>query len=140
MNKAYMEAEKAFDIGEVPVGAVIVCNKTIIARSYNQVEMLRDVTAHAEVLAITSAANYLSSKYLNNCTLYVTLEPCCMCAGAIKWSQLGKLVYGAADDKNGFMKYGKQLLHPKTKLEYGLLNEKCSTLISTFFKNKRDLA
>lgn len=137
MQKAYQEAEKALESGEVPIGAVVVCNKTIIARAHNQIEMLNDVTAHAEILAITSASNYLSAKYLPDCTLYVTLEPCCMCAGAIKWSQLGKLVYGAADDKNGFMTYGKEMMHPKTKIAYGLLNDKCSTIIKDFFKQKR---
>ena len=137
MQKAYQEAEKALDIGEVPIGAVVVCNQTIIARAHNQIEMLNDVTAHAEILAITSASNYLSAKYLPDCTLYVTLEPCSMCAGAIKWSQLGKLVYGAADDKNGFMKHGKGMLHPKTKVAFGLLNQKCGGILKDFFKKKR---
>lgn len=137
MQKAYQEAEKALDIGEVPIGAIIVCNETVIARAHNQIEMLNDVTAHAEILAITAAANYLSAKYLNQCTLYVTLEPCCMCAGAIKWAQLGKLVYGAADDKNGFMKHGKDMLHPKTKVAYGLNHEKCGAILKDFFKQKR---
>jgi len=137
MHKAYQEAEKALDIGEVPIGAIIVCNDTVIARAHNQIEMLSDVTAHAEILAITSASNYLSAKYLPDCTLYVTLEPCSMCAGAIKWSQIGKLVYGAADDKNGFMKHGKDMLHPKTKVAFGLLHDKCSNILKDFFKKKR---
>lgn len=137
MEKAYQEAEKALELGEVPIGAVVVCNQTIIARAHNQIEMLNDVTAHAEILAITSASNYLSAKYLPDCTLYVTLEPCNMCAGAIRWSQLGKLVYGAADNKNGFMKFGKEMMHPKTKIAFGLLNEKCSGIIKDFFKQKR---
>lgn len=137
MQKAYQEAEKALDIGEVPIGAVVVCNQTIIARAHNQIEMLNDVTAHAEILAITSASNYLSAKYLPDCTLYVTLEPCSMCAGAIKWSQVGKLVYGAADDKNGFMKHGKEMLHPKTIVAFGLLNVKCGGILKDFFKTKR---
>ncbi len=137
MHKAYQEAEKALEIGEVPVGAIIVCNETVIARAHNQIEMLNDVTAHAEILAITAAANYLSAKYLNDCTLYVTLEPCCMCAGALKWSQIGKLVYGAADDKNGFMKHGKDMLHPKTRVAFGLLQDKCKGILTDFFKTKR---
>ena len=137
MKQALAEAHKAADAGEVPVGAVIVCNKQIIARAHNQTQLLSDVTAHAEMLAITAAATYLGSKYLTDCTLYVTLEPCPMCAGALYWSQLSKVVYGASDDTRGFMRYGKELLHPKTKLEYGILHDDCAQLIKTFFKQKR---
>lgn len=138
MKKAFQEAQKAMELGEVPVGAVVVCENQIIARSHNSTELLTDVTAHAEIIAITAASTYLGSKYLNNCTLYVTLEPCIMCAGAINWAQLGRLVYGASDDKKGFMTYGKELLHPKTKLEYGIMMEECSELLKQFFKSKRN--
>ena len=137
MKQALAEAQKAAEIGEVPVGAVIVSNKQIIARAHNQTQLLNDVTAHAEMLAITSAATYLGSKYLTDCTLYVTLEPCPMCAGALYWSQLTKVVYGASDDTRGFMRYGKELLHPKTKLEYGILHEECAAIIKDFFQAKR---
>jgi len=105
MKKAIQEAQLAFDAGEVPVGAVVVCNNVVIAKAHNQVEILNDITAHAEILAITAAANYLGSKYLDDCKMYVTLEPCVMCAGALKWSRISRLVYGASDDKGGFMKY-----------------------------------
>lgn len=137
MKKAIEEAKLAAEKGEVPVGAVIVCNHTIIAKAHNEVEGLSDITAHAEILAITAASNYLGSKYLEECTMYVTLEPCPMCAGAIHWARIGKLVYGAADDKRGFMNYGKQMLHKKTKLEYGVRNEECTHLIKNFFKELR---
>ncbi len=137
MKQALREAEKAYEAGEVPVGAVVVCQNQIIARGYNQTEQLNDVTAHAEIIALTAAANYLGSKYLDDCTLYVTLEPCVMCAGALAWAQLDRLVYGAPDDKRGFMRFGKTLLHPKTKLEYGILSEECSSLLKAFFKTKR---
>lgn len=137
MKQAYNEALKAYENGEVPVGAVVVCNNTIIARGYNQTEALTDVTAHAEIIVITSANGYLGSKYLSDCTLYVTLEPCVMCAGAIKWSQMSRVVYGASDDKGGFMKYGKELLHPETKLEFGIMNNECSALLKKFFKERR---
>lgn len=137
MKQALIEAKKAFEMGEVPVGAVIVSNKHIIARAHNQTEMLTDVTAHAEMIAITAAADYLGGKYLKDCTLYVTLEPCNMCAGALYWSQVGRVVYGAGDDKRGFMNYGKQMLHPKTKVEYGVLHEECSELLKMFFREKR---
>ena len=137
MKQALMEAQKAFRKGEIPVGAVIVSNSQIIARAHNNTEQLNDVTAHAEIMAITSAADYLGSKYLNDCTLYVTLEPCVMCAGALNWAQLGKLIYGAVDEKRGFMLYGKSLLHPKTKVEFGIMNKECSTLMTAFFERKR---
>lgn len=137
MKKAILEAELAAGAGEVPVGAIIVCNNAVIAKAHNQVEKLHDITAHAEILAITSASNYLGSKYLEDCTLYVTLEPCVMCAGALKWARLGRVVYGASDDKGGFMKYGKELLHPSTRLEYGISHETCSDMLKSFFKAKR---
>lgn len=138
MKEAIKEAKKARLAGEVPVGAVVVANKTIIARAHNQTELLNDVTAHAEILAITAATSHLGAKYLNDCTLYVTLEPCVMCAGALSWAQMGKVVYGASDDQRGFMRYGKELLHPATKLEFGVLHEVCSDLIQQFFKEKRE--
>ena len=138
MKQALKEAEAAFELGEVPVGAVVVCQNQIIARAHNQTEQLNDVTAHAEVLALTAASNYLGSKYLQDCTLYVTLEPCVMWAGALQWAQLGRLVYGAPDDKRGFMAFGKKLLHPRTQVEYGVLLEECSTLMKSFFRKLRD--
>lgn len=137
MKQALKEAEKAYELGEVPVGAIVVCNNQIIARGHNQTEQLNDVTAHAEIIALTAAANYLGSKYLDDCTLYVTLEPCVMCAGALSWAQLDRLVYGAEDEKRGFMRFGKGLLHPKTKIEYGILTEDCGLLMKAFFKEKR---
>jgi tRNA(adenine34) deaminase len=138
MKQALAEAQKALEEGEVPVGAVIVCEGRIIARAHNQTEMLTDVTAHAEILALTAASSYLGSKYLQDCTLYVTLEPCVMCAGALAWAQLGRVVYAASDDKRGFMLHGgKDLLHPKTKLEMGIMQEECGQLVSSFFKGKR---
>lgn len=137
MKEALKEAKIALIKDEVPIGAVIVYKNKIVARTYNQIETLRDTTAHAEILAITSATNFLNSKYLNECTIYITLEPCVMCAGALYWSQVGKVVFGAADDKRGFMRYGKELLHPQTKLEYGILHDECSKLIQEFFRNKR---
>lgn len=137
MKKAFEQAQNAFDEGEVPVGAVIVSNNIIIAKAYNQVEKLNDPTAHAEIIAITSATNYLGSKYLENCTLYVTLEPCLMCASALNWAKIDRIVYAAEDKKNGFMKCGKSVLHPKTKLEFGLMSEISSNLLKTFFQDKR---
>ena len=138
MKQALVEAQKAFEEGEVPVGAVIVCEGRIIARAHNQTEMLTDVTAHAEILALTAASSYLGSKYLQDCTLYVTLEPCVMCAGALAWAQLGRVVYAASDDKRGFMLHGgKTLLHPKARLEMGIMQEECGQLVSSFFKGKR---
>ncbi len=137
MEQAIKEAAKAMDAGEIPVGAVIVCQKQIIARAHNQTQILNDVTAHAEIMAITSAAAYLGSKYLRDCTLYVTLEPCIMCAGALFWSQIDRVVYGASDEKRGFMHYGKELLHPNTKLEYGIRHDECSEMIKKFFLQKR---
>ena len=137
MERAMEQAILAFEKDEVPVGAVIVCEGRIIGRGYNQAEHLRDVTAHAEMIAMSAACEFLGSKYLEECTLYVTLEPCVMCAGALRWAQIGKMVYGAADDKYGFMKYGKDILHPKTKLEYGLMEEDAKVLLQRFFKAKR---
>lgn len=137
MQQALKEAQKAYEAGEVPVGAIVVCQNQIIARGYNQTEQLNDVTAHAEIIALTAAANYFGSKYLDDCTLYVTLEPCVMCAGALSWAQLGRLVYGAEDEKRGFMRFGKGLLHPKTKVEYGILAEECGELLKAFFKQRR---
>ena len=137
MQQAFIEARKALDAGEVPVGAVIVCEGRIIARGFNQTERLNDVTAHAEIIAMTAATDYLGSKYLDECSLYVTLEPCPMCAGALAWAQLSRLVYGASDDKRGFMRFGKELLHPKTKVAMGMMQDECSHLIKQFFKEKR---
>ena len=136
MKKALQEAESAFEKGEVPVGAIIVVDNKVIARTHNLTEMLNDVTAHAEMQAITSAANFIGGKYLKNCTLYVTLEPCQMCAGALYWSQISKIVYGASDESRGFMKMGAQL-HPKTEIISGVLEKECSELMTTFFKSRR---
>ncbi len=137
MEQAIKQAKVAALKGEIPVGAVVVCQNKIIARAHNQTELLKDVTAHAEIIAITAAANFLGSKYLKDCTLYVTLEPCVMCGGAASWAQLGRVVYGAADDKKGFMRFGKTILHPKTKIEYGVKEEECSQLLKEFFQSKR---
>ena len=137
MRQALRQAQMAADLGEIPVGAIVVADQQIIARGHNQTEQLTDVTAHAEIIALTAAANFLGGKYLKGCTLYVTLEPCVMCAGALAWAQLDRLVYGAGDDKRGFMRFGRELLHPKTKLEYGVLHEECSALMTTFFRGKR---
>lgn len=137
MQQALKQARLAAQAGEVPVGAVIVSKNHIIARGHNLTEQLNDVTAHAEIIALTAAANHLGGKYLKNCTLYVTLEPCVMCAGALAWAQLDRLVYGAGDDKRGFMRFGKELLHPRTKVEYGVLHDACSALLSEFFSHKR---
>ncbi|TXB62798.1 nucleoside deaminase [Phaeodactylibacter luteus] len=137
MEKALQEAEEAFAAGEIPVGAVVVAHNQIIARAHNQTELLNDVTAHAEMLALTAAANHLGSKYLRQCTLYVTLEPCVMCAGALQWAQLGRLVYGAADEKRGYLRQGNGLLHPKTRVEYGVREAQCQGLLKAFFKARR---
>jgi tRNA(adenine34) deaminase len=136
MREALKEANKAFEADEIPVGAVVVCNKRIIARAHNLTERLNDVTAHAEMQAITAASNYLGAKYLNDCTLFVTLEPCTMCAGALFWSQIGRVVYGAADEKRGFTKSGGSL-HPKTEVSQGIMTEECSDLMVEFFRKKR---
>ena len=137
MKQALQEAQKAFGKGEVPVGAVVVCRDRIIARSHNLTETLTDVTAHAEMQAITAAANYLGGKYLSDCTLYVTVEPCVMCAGAIAWSQMGSLVFGAADEKRGYQRYAPQALHPKTNVRQGVLADECALLMKDFFKKRR---
>ena len=137
MRKALEEARRAFDADEIPVGAVVVCGDPIIARGHNLTEMLHDVTAHAEMQAITAAAEHLGGKYLDVCTLYVTVEPCIMCAGAIGWSQLGRLVYGASDPKRGYSFFAPQALHPKTKVVSGVLEEECAALMKEFFQHKR---
>ena len=137
MRQALMEAEKASERGEVPVGAVVVCCDRVIARAHNLTETLNDVTAHAEMQAITAAANYLGGKYLNDCTLYVTVEPCVMCAGAIGWSQLGRLVIGAMDEKRGYQKYAPQALHPKTVVVRDVMSDECASLMKEFFKRRR---
>lgn len=138
MKEALKEAQKAFDKDEVPVGAVIVCENKIIARAHNMTEQLNDVTAHAEMLAFTSATDFLGGKYLNECTLYVTLEPCVMCAGASYWTQLKKVVYASSDDKRGFKRISPSLLHPKTQVLSGVLKNEASELIQTFFQKKRN--
>ena len=136
MKKALQEAERAFDKGEIPVGAIIVVDNKIIARSHNLTELLNDVTAHAEMQSITAAANFLGGKYLKNCTLYVTLEPCQMCAGALYWSQISKIVFGATDENRGYQKLGTQL-HPKTQVIQGVLANECATMMKQFFAKKR---
>ena len=137
MRMALQEAQRAMEKDEVPIGAVIVCNNKLIARGHNQTEMLNDVTAHAEIIAITAASNNLGSKYLVDCTLYVTLEPCVMCAGALSWAQISNVVFGAYDEKRGFTSTDPRILHPKTSLLGGVLAEECSALIKEFFENKR---
>lgn len=137
MKMALEEAHLAAQKGEIPVGAVIVCGNRVIARTHNLTETLTDVTAHAEMQAITAAANYLGGKYLDGCTLYVTLEPCPMCAGAIGWAQLSRLVYGACDEKRGYTKFAPNVLHPKATVTSGILAEECAELMKDFFKNKR---
>lgn len=137
MQMAYREAQAAYADGEIPVGAVVVCNGMVIARSHNLTEMLNDVTAHAEMQAITAATNQLGGKYLNKCTMYVTLEPCVMCAGALGWSQLGRLVWGADDAKRGFSRFAPEALHPKTEIAKGVMAKECAEIIQEFFKNKR---
>lgn len=137
MQQALQEARKAAEAGEVPVGAVVVCRDRIIARAHNLTETLNDVTAHAEMQAITAAANALGGKYLTDCTLYVTVEPCVMCTGAIAWSQMGKLVFGAVDEKRGYRRYAPQALHPKTEVVTGVKAEECAQLMKDFFKKKR---
>ncbi|MGP8216166.1 MAG: nucleoside deaminase [Bacteroidia bacterium] len=138
MREALKEARKAYDKDEIPIGAVIVCAGSIIARAHNLTEQLTDVTAHAEMQAFTSAASHIGGKYLQECTLYVTIEPCIMCAGASFWAQLGRLVYGASDPKRGFMTVGTRLLHPKTIITSGILEDECSSILSSYFQSKRD--
>jgi tRNA(adenine34) deaminase len=137
MREALKEARKALEQDEVPVGAVIVCQDRIIGRGHNLTERLVDVTAHAEMQAFTAASNYLGAKYLDECTLYVTLEPCVMCAGAAFWTQIGRVVYGAADEKRGYTKTSASILHPRTTVVPGILEKECATLLTDFFKSKR---
>lgn len=137
MRQALLEAQKGYDEGEVPVGAVIVCRGRVIARAHNQTERLTDVTAHAEMLALTSASNYLGGKYLTECTLYVTVEPCTMCAGALGWSQITRIVYGCDDEKRGFQRFAPAALHPKTEVTAGVLAEECARLMKDFFNARR---
>lgn len=137
MNQALVEAEKAFAEGEVPIGAVVVCNGRIIARGHNLTERLHDVTAHAEMQAITAATESLGGKYLTDCCIYVTVEPCIMCAGALGWSQISRVVYGASDEKRGYRRFAPQALHPRCEVVAGVLEEECAGLMKVFFKNKR---
>lgn len=137
MRKALEQAQEAYEQDEIPVGAVVVCRDRIIARSHNLTELLHDVTAHAEMQAVTAAADSLGGKYLDACTLYVTLEPCTMCAGALGWAQLGRLVYGASDEKRGYSLFAPQALHPKTEVVAGVLAEDCAALMRRFFQQKR---
>ena len=137
MKLALKEAQKAEAADEIPIGAVIVCNDQVVAKAHNLTETLTDVTAHAEMQAITAASSLLGGKYLNQCTLYVTVEPCVMCAGAIGWSQLGRLVYGASDDKRGYVRYAPQALHPKTEVVKGVLEDEAAEMMKEFFREKR---
>ena len=137
MTEALKEAEKAMKLDEVPIGAIIVCDNQIIARAHNYTQRLNDVTAHAEMQAFTSASDYLGGKYLNECTLYVTLEPCVMCGGASFWTQIKRIVYGASDEKRGFSNIEESILHPKTEVIKGIHEEKCSKILHEFFQNKR---
>ena len=137
MKMALVEAQKAFDEDEVPIGAVIVCKGRVIARAHNLTEMLNDVTAHAEMQAITAAASNIGGKYLTDCTLYVTVEPCPMCAGAIAWSQMGRLVYGAEDEKRGYHRYAPDVLHPKTEVVSGVCADEAMAMMKKFFASKR---
>ena len=137
MRKALQEAQEAYAKGEIPVGAIVVVENRVIAKGHNLTEMLNDVTAHAEMQAITASANFLGGKYLKNCTLYVTLEPCSMCAGALYWSQISKIVYGASDAHRGYQTIGGKL-HPKTEVVFGVLEKECAALLQDFFKDKRN--
>jgi len=137
MNEALKQAQTALKQKEIPVGAVVVSNNRIIARGHNMTQKLDDVTAHAEMIALTSASNFLGAKYLDECTMYVTLEPCLMCAAALKWAHLGKLVFGASDPKEGYQLVEKNVLHPKTEISRGILEQECSVLLKDFFKEKR---
>jgi len=138
MNQALAEARKAYDAGEVPVGAVVVNGDRIIARAHNMTQQLTDATAHAEMIAVTAASNYLGAKYLSDCALFVTLEPCLMCASALKWAQMGRLVFGAGDPREGFTQFGPAVLHPRTKVSRGLLEEQCGGILRDFFAERRD--
>ena len=137
MKLALCEAQKAYDKGEIPIGAVIVCNGMTVARTHNLTETLNDVTAHAEMQAITAAAEHIGGKYLDDCTLYVTVEPCPMCAGALGWSHIGRIVYGAGDEKKGYKKFAPDVLHPKTKVTSGVCAEEAAELMKNFFKERR---
>lgn len=137
MRKALNEAEKAFELDEIPVGAVIVCQDRVVAKAHNLTEQLTDVTAHAEMQAFTAAADYIGGKYLKDCTLYVTLEPCVMCSGAAYWTQIGRIVYGASDPGRGFSSYEQRMLHPKTKITKGILEEETKDILTRFFARKR---
>ena len=137
MRKALVEAQAAYDEGEIPIGAIVVCQDRIIARAHNLTETLHDVTAHAEMQAITAAANELGGKYLTDCTLYVTVEPCTMCAGALGWSQIPRIVFGCRDEKRGYTDYASHALHPKCQVTGGVLEEECRQLMQDFFKSKR---
>ena len=137
MQRALQEARQAFHEGEIPIGAVVVSQNRIVARAHNLTETLTDVTAHAEMQAITAAANLLGGKYLGECTLYVTVEPCVMCAGALGWAQIGRIVYGASDEKRGFQKFAPEALHPKTEVVFGILENECAQLMRDFFQGKR---
>jgi tRNA(adenine34) deaminase len=137
MKRALAEAEQALAEGEIPVGAIVVCRNKVISRAHNLTETLNDVTAHAEMQAITAAANLLGGKYMTGCTLYVTLEPCVMCAGALGWSQIDRIVYGASDEKRGFLKFAPATLHPKTEILGGILQTECADIIKRFFEQRR---
>lgn len=137
MNEALKEAKLALALGEVPIGAVVVCNDKIIGRGHNLTERLNDVTAHAEMQAFTAAANYLGGKYLKNCTLYVSIEPCVMCAGASYWTQISRIVFGAHDQKRGYSRVGQSLMHPRTEIKSGVLETECGSLMKEFFLQKR---
>jgi tRNA(adenine34) deaminase len=137
MKEALKEAKRAYEMGEIPVGAVVVCQNRIVARAHNLTETLNDVTAHAEILAITAATQAIGGKYLPDCTLYVTLEPCVMCAGASAWAQMGRIVYGASDEKRGYQRFAPQCLHPKTVVESGFQEEESKELMRSFFKDRR---
>jgi len=138
MKEALKEAQNAYDMGEVPVGAIIVSNNVIIARAHNFTQKLNDVTAHAEMIAITSAAEALGGKYLKDCQLYVTLEPCIMCAGALAWAQIGEIYFGASDEKRGAGRLTENIYHPKTKIEFGIMKNECSEIMKAFFEERRD--
>lgn len=139
MKQAFNQAKLAFDSGEIPIGAVVVSNNKIIARAHNQTELLNDFTAHAEMLAFTSASEYFGNKYLNKCTLYVTLEPCVMCAGASFWTRISKVVYGASDPKKGYTSVANPLFHPKTEVISGIMEKECSEILDLFFETKRNI-
>ena len=137
MKQALAEANEAYKQGEIPIGAVVVCRDKVIAKSHNLTELLHDVTAHAEMQAITAAAEHLGGKYLNGCTLYVTVEPCVMCAGALGWSQISRIVYGASDEKRGYSRFAPNALHPRTEVTSGIMAEECVELMQCFFREKR---